>query len=194
MKQVILQCETDPRWIDAVMENFNLFLADHANCERKASAQAMGYLAKYPDRDEILLPLIELAQEELDHFRLVYQIMMERGIPLAKERRDPYIHQFLPALRHGRDARFLDRLVMGSIVETRGAERFSMVARAQDHDLKLQKFYRELTACEARHGDFYLIQARHYFSDEEIASRVKVLALIEADIVKNLEITPMLYA
>ncbi|MEL7341532.1 MAG: tRNA isopentenyl-2-thiomethyl-A-37 hydroxylase MiaE, partial [Bacteroidota bacterium] len=43
-----------PAWIKAVLEDFDTFLQDHANCERKASAMAMSFVAKYPDRLEII--------------------------------------------------------------------------------------------------------------------------------------------
>ncbi|MEO1629065.1 MAG: tRNA isopentenyl-2-thiomethyl-A-37 hydroxylase MiaE, partial [Bacteroidota bacterium] len=54
-------------WIDAVMNDFDSFLQDHADCERKASATAMSLVAKYPDRVEIIPPLIDTAVEELEH-------------------------------------------------------------------------------------------------------------------------------
>ena len=43
---------TDPAWADFVLERFDAFLPDHANCERKASALAMSLVVKYPDRHE----------------------------------------------------------------------------------------------------------------------------------------------
>jgi len=46
-------------WIDAVLADFNAFLQDHADCERKASAMAMSLVAKYPVQFEILPKLIE---------------------------------------------------------------------------------------------------------------------------------------
>src|SRR5207249_11705107 len=61
------------------------FLQDHADCERKASAMAMSFVAKYPDRVEIIPELIETGVEELEHFQQVYARMEKRGIPLAKE-------------------------------------------------------------------------------------------------------------
>ena len=49
-----LASESKQEWIDAVMADFNSFLQDHADCERKASAMAMSFVAKYPDRKEII--------------------------------------------------------------------------------------------------------------------------------------------
>nr|MBP6795304.1 hypothetical protein [Saprospiraceae bacterium] len=53
-------------WVDAVLHDFNTFLQDHADCERKASAMAMGLVDKSTDRSEIIPDSIETAIEELD--------------------------------------------------------------------------------------------------------------------------------
>ncbi|MCA9773724.1 MAG: tRNA-(ms[2]io[6]A)-hydroxylase, partial [Myxococcales bacterium] len=68
-RSIDLRTATDARWLDAVLGDFDAFLADHANCERKASVQAMSFVVKFPDRPLVLGPLIDLAQEELGHFR-----------------------------------------------------------------------------------------------------------------------------
>ena len=70
-----LKCKTSKEWLDAVLLDFNSFLQDHADCERKASAMALSFVAKYPDRKEIIPELIETAVEELEHFQQVYKVM-----------------------------------------------------------------------------------------------------------------------
>src|SRR5216117_623777 len=91
---------TRPEWVTTVVSDFPPFLQDHADCERKASAMALSFVAKYPDRVEIIPELIETAVEELGHFRRVYAHMAKRGIRLAKEmREDPYIKALLELCR-----------------------------------------------------------------------------------------------
>src|SRR4026208_2568569 len=91
-----LVASTNPQWVKTVMADFPSFLQDHADCERKASAMAMSFVAKYPDRVEIIPELIETGLEELEHFQQVYQHMAKRGIRLAKEMtQDPYIAALL---------------------------------------------------------------------------------------------------
>src|SRR2546428_543453 len=91
-----LTTETCPEWVQAVMSNFPAFLQDHADCERKASAMALSFVAKHPDRVEIIPELIETGIEELQHFQQVYAHMRKRGIRLAKEiAEDPYIKALL---------------------------------------------------------------------------------------------------
>ena len=69
-----LACESPKEWLTAVLSDFNSFLQDHADCERKASAMALSMVAKYPDRTEIIPELIETALEEMEHFQAVYKI------------------------------------------------------------------------------------------------------------------------
>ena len=70
-----LTVPTPPEWVQTVMSNFPAFLQDHADCERKASAMAMSFVAKYPDRVEIIPELIVTGVEDLEHFQQVYARM-----------------------------------------------------------------------------------------------------------------------
>ena len=140
-KSIELLVATDPDWVNFIITRFDAFLADHANCERKASALAMSLVVKYPDRGAITDDLIGLAQEELAHFRQVYALMRRRGLSLVKDTQDPYVNRLLALTRDGREQRFLDRLLIFSLVEGRGAERFSIIADAVA-DPELREFYR----------------------------------------------------
>jgi tRNA-(ms[2]io[6]A)-hydroxylase len=160
MKQRIdLKCESSKEWVDTVMSDFNAFLQDHANCERKASSMAMSFVAKFPDRLEIIPELINTGVEELEHFRDVYKIMEERGVELPHEiGKDHYVADLINLCRSGKEDRFMDRLLLASLVETRGAERFRLIYEAlPEGDLK--KFYHRLWASEARHGEIFVDMA-----------------------------------
>jgi tRNA-(ms[2]io[6]A)-hydroxylase len=136
-KSTDLLVATHPDWVHTVLADFDAFLQDHANCERKASALAMSMVIKHPDRTRIVPALIALAQEELEHFRQVYELMVARGLPLVKDTQDPYVNQLAACMRHGREPRFLDRLLISSLIECRGAERFRLIAEAlEDPDLQ----------------------------------------------------------
>ena len=50
--RIDLKISSSNDWINAVIGDFDTFLTDHANCERKASAMAMSFVAKYPNRKE----------------------------------------------------------------------------------------------------------------------------------------------
>ena len=182
-----------PEWIEAVMADFDSFLRDHADCERKASSTALSLVAKYPDRIEILPELIEIAIEELDHFRQVYALMESRGITLAHSiPEDPYIKALIGRMHSGIKERFLDRLLIASVVETRGAERFHLVADALD-DPELKKFYKMLWTSEARHGDVYVKMALNYFDEKKVYDRLKWWIDVEADVISKLVIRAALH-
>ncbi len=192
-KTVQLAVKTDPKWVRVITDNFDEFLADHADCERKAAAMAMSFVAKYPDRAEILPPIIDLALEELRHFKDVYLLMRRRGVPLAEAAvNDPYVNALLALCRHGRNERLLDRLLVLSIVEARGAERFRIVAAALKEP-ELKAFYRRLYSAEARHGNLFVNLARRYFDDGTIDGRLEELVTEEACIIRSLKWRPSLH-
>ncbi len=182
-----------PEWIEAVMADFDSFLQDHLDCERKASATAMSMVAKYPDRDKIIPELIEIGIEELEHFQQVYQVMASKGIPMVHSiGEDPYVKALIKLCHSGRNERFLDRLLIASVVETRGAERFKLVANAQT-DPDLAKFYKTLWVSEAKHGHVYVKMALNYFDEETVYKRLNWWIEQEAEILDSLEIRAALH-
>lgn len=191
--RIDLAVESSQEWIETVMADFNEFLRDHANCERKASAMAMSFVAKYPDRVEIIPELIATGVEELEHFRDVYKIMESRGILLTHEiGQDIYVKQLLDKCRSGREERFMDRLLLASLVETRGAERFRMVYEALD-DPELKRFYHQLWASEARHGEVFVRMALNYFDEKIVYKRLDEMLDDEGEVLKSLPLKPALH-
>ncbi len=182
-----------PEWVAAVMADFDSFLQDHADCERKASAMAMSFVAKFPDRKAIIPELIETAIEELQHFEMVYKLMQARGIGLVHSiGEDLYVKALIKRCHSGRLERFLDRLLIASVVETRGAERFKLVAEnLSDADLK--KFYKMLWVSEAKHGHIFAKMALHYFPEAQVYKRLEWWIAQEAEIIEGLEIRAALH-
>ncbi|MDN5204911.1 tRNA-(ms[2]io[6]A)-hydroxylase [Fulvivirgaceae bacterium BMA10] len=188
-----LSCESSQEWLDMVMSDFNSFLQDHANCERKASAMAMSFVAKYPDRVEIIPELIETGIEELEHFKAVYEIMERHGVKLPAEiGQDIYVKQLVDQCRSGKIDRFLDRLLLASIIECRGAERFKLVADALEEG-ELKKFYKMLWTSEAKHGNIFVKMALNYFDKDEVYNRLEELNNLEGEVLKSLPLKPALH-
>ena len=176
------------------MADVPAFLQDHADCERKASAMAMSLVAKYPNRLEIIPELIATGVEELEHFQKVYEVMRERGIPLAKEiETDPYIKSLMALIHSDSERRFLDRLLLASIIECRGAERFRLVSQAMTDDEQLRRFYHNLWVSEAKHGHIFVKMALEYFEKEHVYERLSFLNDEEGKIVAGLEFRPALH-
>ena len=182
-----------PEWVEAVMNDFNTFLQDHADCERKASAAALSLVAKYPNRTAIIPDLIDTAVEELEHFQQVYALMEKRGVQLLPSMpEDPYIKGLMKRMHSGIEERFLDRLLIGSVFETRGAERFRLIEEALD-DPDLKRFYKMLWTSEAKHGHIYVKMALEYFPREKVYDRLNWWIEEEGEVVNQLEIRPALH-
>jgi tRNA-(ms[2]io[6]A)-hydroxylase len=191
--QLSLKIDSSREWIDTVLGDFDHFLKDHADAERKASGMAMSFVAKYPDRTEIIQDLIHTGIEELEHFRLVYKIMQERGLKLNhKIAKDHYVDQLLKTMHSGIEERFRDRLIIASIVENRGFERFKMISENLE-DKTLSQFYHMIYESEAKHGNIFVDMAVLYFPKEVVFNRWEELAEREADILTSLPIRATLH-
>ena len=189
-----LTVETQSDWVDTVIADIPSFLQDHADCERKASAMALSLVAKYPDRHEIIPELIATGIEELEHFQQVYKIMRAMGIPLAKEiEQDPYIKGLISLIHSDSKRRFLDRLLLASIIECRGAERFRLISAALINDKILKCFYHDLWVSEAKHGHIFVKMALEYFDKEHVYTRLNYLNNEEGKIITGLKLRPALH-
>ena len=187
-----LMYNTPVSWAEGVVDAMDDFLPDHAAAEKKASSMAMGMVAHYPDRPELVMAMIDLAIEELNHYRAVVKLMNERGLCLLPDEKDPYVNHLRRAIRHGKEHYFMDRLLVGGIVEARGAERFGLVADALPSGT-LQRFYRAITQSEKKHEGLFIQLAERYFDPAETRSRLNELLAVEADIVKELPLRPALH-
>jgi len=168
-----------------VLADFDDFLADHANAENKASGMAMSMALHYSDKADIVRAMIDLAIEELAHFREVVKIMHGRGLDLKKDEKDPYVNALRQQVRQGRDAYFLDRLLIGAVIEARGAERFGLVADALPPG-ELKDFYELISRSEQKHLTLFTDLAAIYFRRGVIQDRLQQLLEFEAELVASL--------
>ena len=189
---VVLGSATDPRWINTVLGDFDSFLADHAANERKASSMAMSLVAHYPDRDQLVTRMIDLALEELNHFRQVVRLMQERGLHMPPDEKDPYVNELRTHVRKGPDAYFLDRLLCAAVIEARGEERFRLVAEHLE-DEKLGNFYQALANSEQGHHKLFLDLAGLYFPEADVQQRLADWVAIERLVVSRLPLTARLH-
>ncbi|HBF19925.1 MAG TPA: tRNA-(ms[2]io[6]A)-hydroxylase [Cryomorphaceae bacterium] len=193
VEELHLKTRSSKAWIETVLNNFDGFLKDHADCERKASSMAMSFVAKYPDRKEIIPELIHTGIEELEHFRLVYRIMQQRNLTLNHSiGEDQYVKQLLKHCHSNREKRFRDRLIIASIVENRGFERFKLVSD-YIQDEELASFYRMIYTSEAKHGNSFAKMAALYFPEEEVVERWNELEAIEGAILESLPLKAALH-
>jgi tRNA-(ms[2]io[6]A)-hydroxylase len=187
-----LRYSTPPAWVQVVLDDFDSFLLDHASAERKASAMAMSFVVRYPDRIAIHEAMITVAREELAHFHRVFRLCAERKLRFAGDVKDPYVRAMIQTIRNGREHDFLDRMVMAGVVEARGHERFGLVAAALEPG-PLKVFYEDITESEARHATQFLELLAHYFEPDEIADRLEAFLDADAQICGRLPIRAALH-
>lgn len=187
-----LQASTPMAWLETVLGDFDQFLQDHAACERKASATAMTMILHYRDRERLVDAMVDLAREELDHFSQVYALLKSRGQRLSGDAKDPYIGRLRRLTREGSEPYFLDRLILASVIEGRGCERFGLIAKHAPTP-SLRQFYAGLTRSEARHQHVFLDLAKIYFPATEVSTRHHQLLRAEADIMLELPLRAALH-
>lgn len=180
-------------WLQSVQKNFDAFLIDHALNERKASANAMTLVAHYPDRAQLVEVMIELAIEELNHFKQVMKIITSRNLIIENEKKDPYVNELRRHMKKSdSEAYLLDRLLSGAVIEARGEERFCLLAENLS-DQALRSFYARISASEARHFCLFLDLADKYFHRKTVEDRLSEWIEIEKLAIESLPITNRLH-
>lgn len=169
-----LKLPTDPRWVSVVEKGIEEILTDHAYCEQKAASNAITTIVKFPQYPDVVKAMIELAQEEMEHFKMVHAEILKRGLKLGVERKDPYIHDLLSFLKKGgnQEQRFVERMLFGAMVEARSCERFKLLSE-KISDPELRVFYRDLMESEARHYTLFINFARKYAPNIDVDKRWK---------------------
>jgi tRNA-(ms[2]io[6]A)-hydroxylase len=181
-----LKLETDPRWVNIVEENINEILTDHAFCEQKAASYAISLIVKYPENSELVQKMTALAQEEMEHFQRVHNLILERNEVLGWERKDPYVQDLMKYVKKGGNYEMVlaERLLIAAMIEARSCERFRVLSENLQ-DEKLAEFYRELMASEARHYTMFLKLAKKYCTSIDIDKKWQELLTFEAEIMRN---------
>src|ERR1044071_1559771 len=152
-----LKLATDPRWVNIVEKDIAEILTDHAWCEQKAASTAISLTVHFPEHTELVSAMIDLAREELLHFKMVLDKLSERGLTLGRERKDDYVNDLMRFVRKGGDRKItlIDKLLFSAMVEARSCERFRLLSEnISDDDLK--SFYRELMESEAGHYKLFI--------------------------------------
>ena len=178
----ILLCATPDAWVAAALENLDVLLIDHANCEKKAASTALALIYRYTEHHDLLNKLSKLAREELRHFEQVIQIMNRRDIPYIYVSACRYAGEIRQLIRPEEPHRLIDTLIASALIEARSCERFAKLSGHLDEELQL--FYQSLLKSEARHFLDYLKFAKK-FAGEDITHRVEYFAAREKELILN---------
>lgn len=188
-----LQQPTSEAWVNQALSNLDILLLDHSHCERKAAGVALNLMFRYPSSAKLVRLLTAIAQEELEHFEQVNQILERRAIPLAPLAPPPYGASLNKQIRTQEPDRMLDALLVSGLIEARSHERLGLLAQHCD-DPELAKFYRALMASEARHYGVYWTLADTYFERSTLNQRLEELSAIESEILSTLHPEPRIHS
>ncbi len=182
-----LKLPTDPRWVNIVEKNIEEILTDHAFCEQKATSTAISLIVSFPEYTELVQEMIDLVTEEMSHFKMVHDIILERGWTLGRDRKDDYVHQLLKFFPKGgsRTTQLVHRLLYAALIEARSCERFRLLSEELE-DKQLANFYKKLMISEANHYTMFLGFARQYGLRKEVDAKWESLLEFEAQIMKDL--------
>jgi tRNA-(ms[2]io[6]A)-hydroxylase len=179
--------------MQSVETNLAEVLIDHAHCEKKAAGVAMNLIFAYVDRVELVTALVEIVKEELEHFRLVLDLLASRGIRFRRLKPSNYGQQLNELVRKQEPGKAVDRLLVAGLIEARSCERFSML-KEQISDSELSAFYQSLFESEARHHSTYVQMACLFAPADEVHRRLEVLAALEADIIDRGDVLPRMHS
>jgi tRNA-(ms[2]io[6]A)-hydroxylase len=182
-----LQLPTDPLWVKNVVEsNIEELLTDHAFCEQKAASNAITLIVQNPNLSDLVQEMTALVQEEMDHFKRVHEIILERGYVLGRERKDNYVNELRKfiIMGGGRAVQLIDRLLFSAMIEARSCERFKVLSE-NINDPQLSEFYHELMISEATHYSMFIRLAKKHAGDIDVDKRWKQYLAYEAQVVQN---------
>ncbi len=181
-----LKLLTDPRWANIAEGNLEEILTDHAWCEQKAASNAISLITNNSEYEDLVHELTAIAIEEMEHFKMVIDIIKERGYTLGRERKDDYVGQLMKFSKKdgSRNMAFIDRLLFAAMIEARSCERFRVLSQhIQDKDLA--QFYYDLMVSEANHYTTFLNFAKKYTLDVDVDKRWKEWLEFEGKLIQS---------
>ena len=189
-----LKLPTDPRWVNIAEMNIDEILTDHAFCEQKAASTAISLIVGFPEYTGLVQEMITLVEEEISHFKMVHDLIIERGKSLGRDRKDAYVVSLLKFFPKGgsRTTQLVHRLLYAALIEARSCERFRLLSENLS-DQKLAKFYKKLMISEAHHYTMFLNFARQYGDRNEVDAKWNALLEFEANIMKHLSRTESIH-
>jgi tRNA-(ms[2]io[6]A)-hydroxylase len=188
-----LHAATPERWFGQVSGQIDELLVDHAHCEKKAAGVAMSLIFSYGDNVELCRAMADIVQEELDHFRLVLDLLDRRGVRFRRQQPARYAERLSALIRKEEPGRAVDKLLVAALIEARSCERFG-VLRDRLVDAELATFFGSLFESEARHHSTYVRLAKMFAAEDEVQLRLQELGAAEATIMDEGDEEPRMHS
>jgi len=181
-----LKFETSTSWAEIAKNDLQQILTDHAFAEQKAASNAVSIIINYSEETALVKEMSNIAIEEMEHFRMVHELMIARGMTLGREQKNDYahhLHSFFQKTKDRTDA-LIQRLLIAALIEARSCERFKVFSENLK-DKELSDFYKELMISEANHYTIFLSFARQFQNRTIVDKKWEALLDYEADFMKN---------
>ena len=181
-----LKFDTETSWAEVAKNGLQQLLTDHAFAEQKAASNAVSIIINYSEETELVKDMSDIAIEEMEHFRMVHHLMVNRGMVLGQATKNDYalkLQKFFSKTGNRKEA-LVHRLLVAALIEARSCERFKVFATNMK-DQELSKFYTDLMISEANHYTLFLGYARKYMDREIVDRKWNELLSFEAEIMKR---------
>ena len=178
-----LGCRTPDAWVQAAVQQQEVMLLDHKNCEFKAASTALSLIAKYGQHLDLINYMSRLAREELVHHEQVLRILKKRKIGLRPISASRYASGLRAIVRTHEPHKLVDTLVVGAFIEARSCERFEAVVPHLDEELS--RFYFGLLKSEARHFQNYLRFAYQYGEAADVERSIAKVRVAEQVLIES---------
>ncbi len=181
-----LKFETGTSWVEIAKAGLQQVLTDHAFAEQKAASNAVSIIINYSEETELVSAMSDIAIEEMEHFKMVHEFMVVRGMVLGREQKNDYakhLHSYFVKTKDRTDA-LIQRLLIAALIEARSCERFKVFSENIE-DKALSDFYKELMVSEANHYTVFLGFAREYQDRKIVDEKWEGLLAYEAEFMKN---------
>ena len=181
-----LKFETSTSWAEIAKDNLQQILTDHAFAEQKAASNAVSIIINYSEETQLVSEMSNIAIEEMEHFKMVHDLMIARGMTLGREQSNNYakkLQSFFTKTKDRSEA-LVQRLLVAALIEARSCERFKVFSENLE-DSELSNFYKELMISEANHYTTFLGFARKYQDRDIVDKKWQALLSYEAEMMKS---------
>ncbi|MSR30894.1 MAG: hypothetical protein EXR99_05245 [Gemmataceae bacterium] len=197
MKPLPLLVFTPTAWAKAALASPVDLLNDHAYLEKKAAANALELLNRWPEPQyprKWLSTLAGIARDESAHLVMVIRFLAKFGGKLSRTHFNPYASTLHKLVRKGQGTlELMDRLLIASLIEARSCERFELLAKpAQENELS--KLYSGLAKSERNHYLVFLNLAKLVRQENEVLERWQELLREEATIIQAQPLGPRMHS
>jgi tRNA-(ms[2]io[6]A)-hydroxylase len=193
-----LKYQTPDSWATQALREPLALLNDHAHLEKKAAANALELLNRWPEPnppENWVAAMTAIARDEVDHLATVSRLLARRGGRLTRQHANPYAADLHKLVRRGKGKEELaDRLMISALIEARSCERFRLLADAVKDDAELAKLYKALWTSEHGHYRTFIDLAEQILPEREVASRWEQMLRDEAKLIQRQPPAPRMHA